>query len=84
MRKKSPAAGDDASVAGGGRVLEPEKRRLKRNSFCAAAFRIRPSAGREAERAGASVPPVGSAAVDAAVRRRNGGRQSAYPCALSF
>ena len=60
------------------------KRRLKRNSFCAAAFRIRPSAGREAERAGASVPPVGSAAASAAVRRRNGGRQSAYPCALSF
>ena len=50
MRKKSPAAGDDASVAGEPGVGAREKKIEE----------------------------------DAAVRRRNGGRQSAYPCALSF
>lgn len=83
MRKKSPASGDDASVAGEPGVGAREKK-IEEGFVLRRGLSNPPSAGREAERAGASVPSVGSAAADAAVRRRNGGRQSAYPCALSF
>ena len=81
MRKKSPASGDDASVAGEPGVGAREKKIEEGFVFADDEVILDKN---QAERAGASVPSVGSAAADAAVRRRNGGRQSAYPCALSF
>ena len=80
MRKKSPAAGDDASVAGEPGVGAREKK--IEEGFVLRRGLSNPAVSRSRSRKG--VPPVGSAAADAAVRRRNGGRQSAYPCALSF
>ena len=83
MRKKSPAAGDDASVAGEPGVGAREKK--IEEGFVLRRGLSNPAVSRSRSRKGGRIrPPVGSAAADAAVRRRNGGRQSAYPCALSF
>ena len=78
MRKKSPASGDDASVAGEPGVGAREKK--IEEGFVLRRGLSNPAVSRSRSRKGGR----NRAAADAAVRRRNGGRQSAYPCALSF
>ena len=82
MRKKSPASGDDASVAGEPGVGAREKK--IEEGFVLRRGLSNPAVSRSRSRKGGRNRAAGSAAADAAVRRRNGGRQSAYPCALSF
>ena len=79
MRKKSPASGDDASVAGEPGVGAREKK--IEEGFVLRRGLSNPAVSRSRSRKGGRNR---AAAADAAVRRRNGGRQSAYPCALSF
>ena len=79
MRKKSPASGDDASVAGEPGVGAREKK--IEEGFVLRRGLSNPAVSRSRSRKGGRIR---AAAASAAVRRRNGGRQSAYPCALSF
>ena len=76
MRKKSPAAGDDASVAGEPGVGAREKK--IEEGFVLRRGRSNPAVSRSRSRKGGRIRAAGR------FGRRNGGRQSAYPCALSF
>ena len=77
MRKKSPASGDDASVAGEPGVGAREKK--IEEGFVLRRGLSNPAVSRSRSRKGGRIRAVGRFG-----RRRNGGRQSAYPCALSF